>query len=209
MEVLNIDHIVYIVPDLEKALDHLEEVLGIRPSIGGRHLDRGTKNALLHIGHQSYLEILAADPENVDFQGERWMGIDLMDKPCISRWCLSSDQLEEEARLLKSWNPQMGKIQQCRRISPAGIELQWQMILPLAHPVIDVVPFFIDWSTSEKHPCDDLPRGCRLEEITFAAPQQEALNKQFTDYFKDALTFGPSPKIHIQIRGPKGILRLS
>ena len=206
---LNIDHIVYIVPNLNEAIDFIEDALGIRPHIGGRHLDRGTQNALLDIGNKAYLEILAADTENISFKGERWMGIDLMDQPCISRWCLSTNNLDQHSKHLKLWNPLMGEISQGRRLSPEGKALQWQMILPLAKPKIDIVPFFIDWSSSEKHPCDDLTKGCVLESISFESPQAIDLNKHFGPYFKQGINQGATDKIQVIIRGPKGTIHLS
>ena len=60
-----IDHIVYCVPDLENGIDYIEELLGIRPVFGGRHLSNGTKNALLNLGDNCYLEILAVDDESI------------------------------------------------------------------------------------------------------------------------------------------------
>jgi hypothetical protein len=55
--------------------------LGVKPVIGGRHLLHGTKNALINLGNQCYLEILAKDEENPTFKGTRWMGIDLITQP--------------------------------------------------------------------------------------------------------------------------------
>ncbi|MEL6718114.1 MAG: VOC family protein, partial [Bacteroidota bacterium] len=73
-----LDHIVYAVPNLEEAINWFEENAGIQPVFGGYHTTQGTKNALLKIGAQCYLELLAVDKENKEIVSPRWMGIDLI-----------------------------------------------------------------------------------------------------------------------------------
>ena len=63
-----IDHIVYTVPNLEKAIDWFAEISGIRPAFGGYHTTQGTKNAVVNLGNSCYLELLAADDANKDIQ---------------------------------------------------------------------------------------------------------------------------------------------
>ena len=72
-----LDHIVYAVPDLGAAVEEFEARTGIRPVFGGYHKDRGTKNALVSLGHKVYLEFLAIDAES-EVTPPRWMGIDLL-----------------------------------------------------------------------------------------------------------------------------------
>ena len=45
-----IDHLVYAVPDLPAAVADLAERFGVEARAGGRHLGRGTHNALLALG---------------------------------------------------------------------------------------------------------------------------------------------------------------
>ena len=45
-----IDHLVYAVPDLEKAIKEIEKKFGIAPVKGGQHKSQGTHNALLNLG---------------------------------------------------------------------------------------------------------------------------------------------------------------
>jgi len=56
-----IDHIVLAVPNLEEGILWLEKKLGVRPAYGGQHLTEGTHNALLNLGNNCYLELLAID----------------------------------------------------------------------------------------------------------------------------------------------------
>ncbi len=45
-----VDHLVYAVPDLDRGIAYIEQLLGIRATLGGRHVGRGTHNALLALG---------------------------------------------------------------------------------------------------------------------------------------------------------------
>lgn len=78
-----IDHLVYAVPNLEKGIAEFENKFGIQATIGGKHLTKGTHNALINLGKYSYLEIIAVDPENWAIQQPRWMGVDLGDNQSL------------------------------------------------------------------------------------------------------------------------------
>ena len=45
-----IDHLIYRAPDLAGAVAEVEERCGVRAQAGGRHVGRGTHNALLALG---------------------------------------------------------------------------------------------------------------------------------------------------------------
>jgi len=97
-----IDHIVFAVPNLEAAMNEFEELTGIRPAFGGYHTTQGTKNAVVNLGNDCYLEILAADNDNTQIAPPRWMGIDLIESPQITRWSLKSKDLQSDSAVLKT-----------------------------------------------------------------------------------------------------------
>ena len=97
-----VDHFVLCVRDLAEAVNRFDIDYGVKAHLGGRHLTQGTHNAIIKIGDQIYLEILAPDPENLDHKGSRWMGIDLITNiPIITRWCLNTPYLIEDSKTLK------------------------------------------------------------------------------------------------------------
>lgn len=205
-----IDHIVYSVLDLEAAIDDIENQLGVRPSIGGRHLNKGTKNALLNLGKGCYLEILAIDEENTEVKTPRWMGIDLIKKACITRWALKSNEILKDQRILRGYKTELGEIFEGERLTTNDSILKWKMTLPQAHPRVELAPFMVDWSDSKAHPTTNLKEECSLEQINFKAPKNNLkIRNCFKEIFNENTIRGSAiEQISIIIKGPKGLLKL-
>ena len=204
-----IDHIVYCVKDLNKEIDHIEKLTGVRPKIGGIHQNNGTKNALLNLGNSCYLEILAIDKNNKEFEGARWMGIDLIDKPKITRWSLKSENLERDSEILSEQYPELGIINEGSRQTTNGQLLLWKMILPLATPEIEILPFMTDWSQSDVHPSDSLQAGCMLQNIEFYHPNPSLLKPILSNLGVDIIIKkSEKSRIVISVESPNGIVHL-
>lgn len=206
----DIDHIVYCVPNLEEAIDHIDNVLGCRPQIGGKHVNNGTKNALLNLGNQCYFEILAIDEDIKNFGGARWMGIDMITKPRITRWALKSEDIQADKNILSLYNHNLCHESQGERVTDEDTILNWKMLVPQSSPLVELAPFFLDWSDSDQHPTAMLQEECSLEYIEFKKTKentkiQSCFNALFTEY-----TFDESDQDHIliSIKGPKGTLQL-
>src|SRR6201995_1127104 len=88
-----IDHLVYAVPDLRAAVADVEERLGVRARDGGRHTGLGTRNALLALGSQTYLEIISADPDQPEPGRARPFGIDGLSRSRLAGWALACDDI--------------------------------------------------------------------------------------------------------------------
>jgi hypothetical protein len=53
----------YATPDHDCGIDEIEKLLGVRATLAGKHPGRGTKNAFIALGPNSFLEIVAPDPD--------------------------------------------------------------------------------------------------------------------------------------------------
>lgn len=204
-----IDHIVYAVQNLEAGIEQFEQLTGVRPVFGGYHTTKGTKNALVRLGDACYLELLAVDHENTAVSGPRWMGVDLVQEPLITRWSLKSTDLAQDSKALQAYQADMGVIQGGQRKTAAGDWLRWQMILPLAEPLVEVVPFLTDWQASSVHPADALEGLCELIELRLVHPDPEkvqaALDKLASGIIVKA---GEVVRIKLELKTPKGTVLL-
>ncbi len=191
-------------------MSEFEKILGVRPIFGGQHTTFGTKNALINLGNQVYLEILAGDDSNTNVSPPRWMGVDLLTKNQITRWAVKSNTLKKDSPILKSYNSEMGKIQSGTRTTEAGSVLLWQLIMPLPAPEVELVPFILDWSETEKHPSELLPdMGCQFVKIYGTHPNP----KELTDILKTLncdlqIKKADKASLRLVINSPNGVIEI-
>ena len=84
------DHVVYVAPDLDRAVEDLERRTGVRAAYGGRHAGLGTHNALLALGEREYLEVLAPLSQS----GEATAGwLSDLEEPRLFMWAVSTSDV--------------------------------------------------------------------------------------------------------------------
>ena len=74
MSETTLDHLVYGVPELGKAVSELTDRLGVAATYGGQHDGWGTHNAIMSLEKGAYLEIIAPDPSQPAPVGGRPLG---------------------------------------------------------------------------------------------------------------------------------------
>ncbi len=156
-----VDHLVYGVPDLEKAVEILDRLLGVRAAAGGSHAGEGTHNALLALGPSAYLEILAPDPEQPAPPRPRWFGLDALRSPRLVAWAANAPDLEGLAAGARREGIALPPVVAGSRRRPDGSRLAWRFTDPHLLPEGSVLPFFLDWGNTS-HPAASAPRGARL-----------------------------------------------
>ncbi|MDX2381406.1 MAG: VOC family protein, partial [Acidimicrobiia bacterium] len=167
-----LDHLVYAVPDLERAGDEFAAATGVRPAYGGAHPGMGTHNSLVSFG-SSYLELIAPDPGQPDPGRPRPFGIDdLGEDERLVTFAVhpvdgeSIDGLVAGARAA-GYDP--GDPIAMSRVRPDGVELRWNLTFPPAAAGDGLIPFVIDWGNTE-NPARTAPGGVELDAIRWAHP---------------------------------------
>ena len=204
-----IDHIAYAVSNLEDGCKHLENLLGCKVVVGGKHLNNGTHNALINLSNDIYLEILAIDKENKDIKGLRWMGVDLITTSRVTRWAIKSNNLQSDLTALKMYHPDHGTSFEGSRVKEDGSILSWNMALPIASPAVEIAPFAVDWKASV-HPTQSLPDECKLIALELAHPTPTRFSKLFERLDIDLnVSQDTNTKISLKINSPNGMVELS
>ena len=206
----SLDHIVYAVSDLDLASKELEQKLGVAPIFGGHHTTEGTKNALINLKDGMYLELIAIDHNNKNIIQNRWMGVDLLTKNQITRFALTSEDLAKDSITLKKYDPTMGVLKKGSRYTASGHTLQWELLMPLPTPEVDLIPFMLDWSKSDTHPHKVLPdMGCTLIEMYATHPTPEKITPILEALGYDLrIEKSNQTTIHITLDTPNGIVHL-
>jgi hypothetical protein len=105
-----LDHLIYAVPDLDRAIGELEGRLGVRAVAGGRHLEEGTRNALIALGPDSYIEVLAPDPSQPAPDRPLWLGLEGLSQPRLTAWAIKASRLEDVRDRVRASGVRLGAI---------------------------------------------------------------------------------------------------
>jgi hypothetical protein len=146
-----LDHLVYATRDLAESVAALEALLGARFAPGGSHHDWGTRNAILPLGASSYLEVIGPDPDVGAAVAVAPFGIASAAAPRLATWSAKGTDLARLAERARSRGVDLGATRRGSRFRPDGSLLSWEMTEPLAPRCGGVIPFFIDWGSTE-HP---------------------------------------------------------
>lgn len=179
MSATNIDHVVYGVADLEKGVSELAERLGVRAVPGGKHIGRGTHNALLSLGGRSYLEIIAIDPDQSPPAEAIPFHLDRLRLPRVVGWATAVTDLDARVKRAASRGYDAGLVESMTRLRSDGTLIQWRLARPPAGPEWLVVPFMIDWGDSP-HPSQTSPGGVSLRELHAEHPDPDEVNRRLT-----------------------------
>ena len=199
-----VDHLIFGAPNLEGGVEVLERRLGARPAVGGRHPQYGTRNALLALGAETYLEVMAPDPELAAPDRGRLFRLDELDSPRLVAWALRREDIEETAARARDRGVELGPVREGSRQQPDGASLTWRLTDPYATPAGGVVPFLIAWGTT-RHPARDAPEGGSLTELRAEHPDPESVREDLRALGVEIrVEEGDRPRLVATIRTGKG-----
>lgn len=206
---IRVDHLVFCTHDLTRGVELLEQLIGVRAVPGGQHAGRGTHNALIGLGPESYLEIVAPDPTQPTPAKPRAFGLDNLLEEGLRTWAAKGSDLEELVASAEKLGVDLGGVLNGSRKKPDGSDLTWRYTSPSVMNADGLVPFFIDWGNS-RHPASDLDSGLRLSGLRAEHPDPDFVKKQLSAVKVDlAVQEAPRPALIAVIQTPAGPIELS
>ncbi|MBS8229072.1 VOC family protein [Vannielia litorea] len=194
---IEFDHIAVLCGRLEDGVAYVEEALGVPLEAGGQHEAFGTHNALLSLGGEEYLEVIAVDPEAPKPGRPRWFDLDRFEgQPRIARWICRVDDIGAavEAR------PGAGVPMPLARGA-----YRWVMAVPEDGilPMNNMHPALIEWQGP--HPAPALPdRGVRLAELLVGHAEARELKALGLDDPRFRFMRGPT-RMAARFETPEGV----
>ena len=163
------DHFALACKDLQTGVDYVESLTGVRAAPGGPHPGVGTHNALLSLGTDVYLEIIAVAPEQSDPNKPRPFGIDDHDGLRLAAFAIhpdSGESIASVAEMMRSHGADPGPVSSMSRRKPDGEEISWRLTRSNR---TGLIPFVIDWGTTP-NPATVTPTGCSLVSVEGTEP---------------------------------------
>lgn len=160
-----IDHLVVAGRDLDEMISSFAASTGVTATYGGAHPGLGTHNAVMSLGGDMYLELLAPDPSQAGSFLEQ-LGLD---SHRLVTFAVATSDIDIAAAALERTGAEPGPVIEMSRTRPDGVVLRWKSTSPAATGFQLLVPFAIDWGTAA-HPSDSAPGGCELEALTIHHP---------------------------------------
>lgn len=158
-----IDHLVIGAKDLAQGIAYVKECLGIDIPYGGVHETMGTHNHLMQLGNNSFLEVIAINPDGEAIEHPRWYGLDdpfvrqqILVQPALLTWVVNTTDIN--AFLLDA-KMSFGKSTLIRRDN-----LSWYFGLPNDGRLLSagILPYVIEWQTNSHPSVNMADLGCRL-----------------------------------------------
>ncbi|MFD4574520.1 VOC family protein [Streptomyces sp. NPDC058417] len=155
-----LDHLVLATPDLAATVAEFTRRTGVVPAPGGAHVGLGTRNVLVGLGGDAYLEIIGPDPEQAGAQrprGPRPFGVDGLTRPRTVTWAIAPPDLDAASAAVRARGHDPGGVREMSRRRPDGSLLAWRLTDGTAPHPCGPVPFLIDWGGSVHPAASGLP----------------------------------------------------
>ncbi len=168
-----LDHLVWLAEDLDAACAQFERMSDVKPEYGGKH-PGGTHNAIVGLGPQVYLEIVA--PQAGADDRHPWVAAARRrPEPHLYSYCMRSavSLADLASRAQQAGYRTIGPSAGSRNL-PTGDLLEWELLIPLVSGTGGAMPFHIDWSDSP-HPAVQSPSAARLTGFAAQHPDPDSI----------------------------------
>lgn len=171
-----IDHFAIGAETLEQGVAAMEHALGVTLPRGSKHDAMSTHNCVCQAGNESFLELIAIDPDAPDPGRARWFSLDdpatrarLAERPRPLCWVVNTDDLDG---VIAASPIDLGEVVDFRR----G-ERTWRLTVPAdGHlPEGGLLPAFIEWSPGPHPSTGQQDLGIRLREVRISSPESAQL----------------------------------
>jgi hypothetical protein len=202
-----IDHVVITASSLMEGRQFVRRSLGVDLEQGGEHVTMGTHNLVLRLGKDTYLEVIAPNPDGRNPQRPRWFELDnprFSAQPRLAAWAART----EDIRISVKESPEpLGNVETMNR----G-HFNWLITIPAdgSLPLNGIAPVLIQW-LGDARPVSGLPdAGCSLVKIEGYhddVHRVESVLKAIKfegDFAVSPLPHGGQPYLVVHIRTPQG-----
>jgi len=168
---VKLDHLVIGASSLEQGVAYVKSSLGLDIPKGGEHPLMSTHNHLMQLGNDTFLEVVAINPDAGQPKRPRWFGLDdpsvrssLAVQPRLLTWVVNTDALEQ---LQAKVSLDLGVITPMTR----G-DLNWLFAVPDDGRLLagGFVPHAMQWQTTSHPSANMADLGCRLSRLTIHHP---------------------------------------
>ncbi|MDB6176400.1 VOC family protein [Paracoccus sp. Z330] len=172
-----IDHIAIGAANLEQGQAALRDILGVTVPPGGKHEAMSTHNCVMQTGNQTFLEIIAIDPDAPAPGRVRWFSLDddatrdrIAQRPRALCWVVGTDDLDA---VVAASPIDLGEVIELSRGGRS-----WRLTVPRdGHlPEGGLLPAFIEWSPGPHPSQGQQDLGVRLQSVVLTHPRPAELN---------------------------------
>lgn len=201
-----LDHVILAISDLDKGIEQLGALCGVKPVPGGKHPHTGTENALLSMGSRAYTEVLA--PQDGVQLSPEYQPLRALENLMPVGWAVATRDAGFTIEKLRTAGYTVSAPQAGSRQTTEGNVIRWRTF-QLTAPKVEGAPFFIEWDTATPHPSATSPVGCPLIALELRTPHEEELRRLLSVVRVPAqVTRSATSQLVVTLKGSRGPTRL-
>ncbi len=171
---ITLDHIAVAARTLDEGAACVTSHTGLILPKGGEHPQMGTHNLLTTFGNDTYLEVIAPNPDAPALGRPRWFGLDEPPQPPrLLAWILRTDDIDACITKAAAIDIDLGTATPFKRDA-----LRWRFSLrgDGSIPLGGAAPLIIQWDIPGPHPSNTMADlGLRLDQLTIETPHSDTL----------------------------------